>query len=214
MAIGRRRLKWGNVEMGYVSGLVSTDEGLLLAELASRVPADQAIVEIGSQGGTSTSWLGMGSHKGGKHAPIYAIDLWDDSELLGRQPKHAEIAVLERFQAQIEYCASAGFLTRADIIPVKGESTAEAARWDGTPIGLLHVDALHTYEACAADIDAWAPFVASGGWIIVHDYHDPRFGVKRAVDERLTRARGWEFVEAPRWTRRPQRRGQYVARKL
>ncbi len=208
-----KRLKWGNVEIGYVSGLVSTDEGLLLAELASRVPADQAIVEIGSQGGTSTSWLGMGVHKGGNHAPIYAIDLWDDPDLLGRQPKHADAAVLARFMAQIEYCASAGFLTSADVIPVKGESIAEAAKWSG-PIGLLHVDALHTYAACAADIDAWAPFVVPGGYIVVHDYHDRRFGVRKAVTERLTRAQGWEFVEAPRWSRRPRRRGQFVARKL
>lgn len=207
------KLKWGNVEVGYIIGLVGQGEGMRLASLAADVPPDQAIVEIGSQGGSSVCWLAMGVHKGGKHAQIYAVDLWDNPELLGREPRHADVAVYERFHAQLAYCASAGFLMLEDVHPIKEESTALAAGW-GEPVGLLHVDALHTYEACIADLRAWCPHVAVGGIVVVHDYFDPRYGVRRAVDEYLTPGNGWEIIGKHRWKWRPRWRGQVIARRI
>jgi hypothetical protein len=37
------------------------------------------------------------------------------------------------------------------------------------PIGLLFVDGDHSYEACRADVDQWLPFVAQGGYMLLHD---------------------------------------------
>lgn len=59
---------------------------------------------------------------------------------------------------------------------------------------LVFIDADHSYEGCAADIDAWRGAVKPGGWLGGHDYRnpDPRFGgVDRAVDERFE-AEAWD----------------------
>lgn len=73
--------------------------------------------------------------------------------------------------------------------------SAEAARhWSGGAIGLLIVDADHTYEGVKRDLQAWAQFVAHGGYIFLHDYdargtlfeHQEQYpGVMQAVDELL-----------------------------
>lgn len=203
-------MKFTNVEEGYIVGLVTRGEGRRLARLAGRVRHGECIVEIGSQGGSSTSWLAMGVHKAGNHAPVFAVDLWDSPQG-DRREMHAEPAVFRRFQAQIDYCASAGFLTAEDVQSIRGASLDVAARWD-YPIGLLHIDALHTYEACSADIKAWTPHVALGGVVVIHDYFDKRFGVRRASDE-LAVSAGWEVVGRYKseWNR--ARRGQIILRR-
>lgn len=51
-------------------------------------------------------------------------------------------------------------------------------------IAILHIDGNHMYEAAKADIEAWAPHVANGGWIIIDDYVWPYGdGPQRAGDE-------------------------------
>jgi len=61
-----------------------------------------------------------------------------------------------------------------------------AAEWSD-PIGLLHIDAEHTYED-VFDTIAWAlPLVVEGGVIVGDDYVAP--GVRRAVRECLPDAR-------------------------
>jgi hypothetical protein len=50
----------------------------------------------------------------------------------------------------------------------------------------VFIDADHSYEAVAADIDAWRSKVKPGGLLSGHDYGHSRFpGVKKAVDERF-----------------------------
>lgn len=117
------------------------------------------------------------------------------------------------FNTRLAFCAAAGYIDLDDVHPVKGESLAVARAWT-KPIGLLNIDALHTYEACRADIDAWSRYLVPGGVLIVHDYFDKKFGVRKACDERLTRANGWEVLERVRWEFRPKRRGQIIARKV
>jgi hypothetical protein len=66
--------------------------------------------------------------------------------------------------------------------------SSEAARHvqDGS-LDFCFIDADHSYEGVARDIDAWAPKVRKGGILSGHDYGHPRFpGVARAVDERFT----------------------------
>ena len=41
---------------------------------------------------------------------------------------------------------------------------------DAVPLGLVFIDGQHTYDACAADLEAWCPLVAPGGYLCVHDY--------------------------------------------
>jgi hypothetical protein len=72
------------------------------------------------------------------------------------------------------------------------EAAAHVA--DGS-LDFVFIDADHSYEAVAADIDAWLPKIKAGGLISGHDYGHPRFpGVKQAVDERLTVETGDDHV--------------------
>lgn len=47
----------------------------------------------------------------------------------------------------------------------------------------IFIDAGHSYEACAADIEHYLPKLAPGGWFGGHDYHQAFPGVIRAVNE-------------------------------
>lgn len=54
---------------------------------------------------------------------------------------------------------------------------------DGS-LDFVFIDALHTYEACKADIGAWWPKVREGGMLCGHDYNLEKFpGVPKAVGE-------------------------------
>jgi predicted O-methyltransferase YrrM len=76
------------------------------------------------------------------------------------------------------------------VIAVVGQSTTVAAVW-GSPLGLLFVDGGHAYDVAMADYEAWAPHVAPGGLLAIHDvFPDPADGGQapfevwqRAVDE-------------------------------
>jgi hypothetical protein len=63
----------------------------------------------------------------------------------------------------------------------------DAAKAYGTHCtDMVFLDADHSYEAVKADIKAWWPAVAPGGWLGFHDYEHPVFpqwGVTRAANE-------------------------------
>ena len=54
-------------------------------------------------------------------------------------------------------------------------------------VDMVFIDADHSYEGTAADLEAWWPIVVRGGWLGGHDYANPderfTFGVDRAVGE-------------------------------
>lgn len=77
-------------------------------------------------------------------------------------------------------------------------------------LDFVYVDANHSYEACARDLELWWPKVKPGGVFAGHDYLDGELrkpsgplkgimGVKRAVNELVqrTRQRLWVTTEHP-----------------
>lgn len=159
-------------------------EGRRLAHLASLVPSDQAIVEIGSYRGKSTCFLAAGAARGGG-ARVYAIDIWD----FGRDKLLNKKGVYQEF---VEQVASVGLADR--ITPVKGDSVSVARVWN-RPIGLLWIDGCHQYEAVLADYEAWSDYVVPGGWIAFHDYGRKKWpGVKQCVDNHVIPSGLWEDV--------------------
>jgi hypothetical protein len=67
---------------------------------------------------------------------------------------------------------------------IRGRTAVEAIEWAREwrlEAGLLFIDARHDYEAVRADFDAWAPLVASGGFIAFHDSAAP--GPARVIAE-------------------------------
>jgi hypothetical protein len=52
-----------------------------------------------------------------------------------------------------------------------------------TPIDILHIDGLHTYEAVKNDFIKWSPFVKEDGIVLFHDIAVQSFGVKEFFRE-------------------------------
>lgn len=68
-----------------------------------------------------------------------------------------------------------------DIWPMESVEAAEVLEGEAD---LVFLDAGHEYDDVAADVAAWWPKVAEGGYLVVHDYGEPAFpGVKLAVDD-------------------------------
>lgn len=62
------------------------------------------------------------------------------------------------------------------IVALVGRSPQIAAVWRG-PLGLVFVDGGHTDEHANADYEGWAPHVAEGGLLVIHDvFPDPADG--------------------------------------
>jgi predicted O-methyltransferase YrrM len=63
-----------------------------------------------------------------------------------------------------------------DVVVVVGRS-ADVARLWRTPLGLLFIDGGHTDAAASTDYESWAPWVAPGGVLAIHDvFPDPADG--------------------------------------
>ncbi|EGX56193.1 hypothetical protein SZN_29035 [Streptomyces zinciresistens K42] len=59
------------------------------------------------------------------------------------------------------------------VVALVGRSPQVAKVW-GTPLGLVFVDGGHTDEHANADYEGWAPHLAEGGLLVIHDvFPDP-----------------------------------------
>ncbi|AVZ72717.1 hypothetical protein SLUN_11475 [Streptomyces lunaelactis] len=59
------------------------------------------------------------------------------------------------------------------VIAVVGRSPQVAKVW-GSPLGLVFIDGGHTDEHAGGDYEGWAPHVAEGGLLVIHDvFPDP-----------------------------------------
>lgn len=152
----------------------------------------------------------MGVLKAGRKTEVWAVDLWD-LELEGRNAHYADALIYARFKAQMEMLVAVG--RGVPVNHIRGASLDVARDWD-KPIGLMHVDALHTFDACYADMDAWGAHVLVGGLMVVHDYFDERMGVMRAVDTWMSRHNTWRLEGKYRSDWGANRRGQIALRKM
>lgn len=189
-----------------LEGQVLPREGLWLRRQARLVPADQVIVELGSYSGKSTCCLAIGSAEGNR-ACVYAIDLWTtgthDPETrrfyqydpASGEPQHnskfSRQPALDLFNERRALYDPHGL-----IHPITGLTTKVAEVFP-EPVGLLFIDADHTYGAVRADFEAWAPKVVEGGIVAFHDYagKPEDHGVKRFVDESVL-GHGWHKYAA------------------
>ncbi len=73
----------------------------------------------------------------------------------------------------------------ADRVRVYQGTSLEAAQdFADEQFDLVFLDAAHDYDNVSADIEAWWPRVADGGWLGGHDYRtDLNYGVVEAVND-------------------------------
>ncbi len=165
------------MNLSEVKGLITPDIGRVLHDLAAEVPANRAIVEIGSFKGMSTAHLAQGA-KDGHGAKVFAVDPWDlPGNVYGKHGYSAPI-VREEFERQLR-----AVRLWSKVTPIQDFSAGAAAEWHGPPIGLLFIDGDHDEKSVRADVEAWSPHLADEHVLAFDDIDTPRNpGVRRVVD--------------------------------
>jgi predicted O-methyltransferase YrrM len=160
-------------------GFMPPAEGLALFETAAAYAARGPVAEIGTYCGKSTIYLAAAAWQAGQvvvtvdhhHGSEENQPGWEyhDAELV--DPVTGRLDTLPHFRATL---AAAGL--EEQVIAIVGRSAPVAALWRA-PLGLLFIDGGHTDAAAAADYEGWAPRVAPGGALAIHDvFPDPADG--------------------------------------
>jgi hypothetical protein len=168
-----------------MDGLITHEIGETLARYSARVPAGEAIVELGSYKGMSTCYLA-----GATTNQVYAVDAWD---LAGNITGRFGFARPDTYAA---------FLTNTadypNVTPVKAFSVRAAQRWRNGPVGLLYGDADHKERSVWEDVNTWYPHLTAEAPVVLDDWGTERNpGVERAAN-RLIPLLGAYSIEAER----------------
>ncbi|MFK4146616.1 class I SAM-dependent methyltransferase [Streptomyces sp. NPDC004065] len=182
-------------------GFMPTDEGLAL----HRAAVDAArlglpLLEVGTYCGRSTILLADAARQAGVTA--LTVDHHRGSE--EQQPGwdyhdpgtvDPELGLMDTLPTFRRTLYRAGL--EEHVVALVGRSPQVAAVWN-TPLGLVFVDGGHTDEHATADYEGWAPHVAVGGLLLIHDvFPDPvdEFTGQAPYRVYLRALRSGEFTE-------------------
>jgi predicted O-methyltransferase YrrM len=166
------------------TGFMPEAEGLALCEMADAYAALGPVLEVGSYCGKSAIYLAAGvrgARASGVRQQVVTVDHhrgseehqqgWEYHDASLVDPGTGRIDTLPRLRATL---AAAG--VEDDVVAIVGRS-ADVARLWRTPLGMLFIDGGHTDAAAQADYEGWAPWVAPGGALAIHDvFPDPADG--------------------------------------
>jgi MMP 1-O-methyltransferase len=165
-------------------GFMPVAEGLALSETAESYAAIGPVLEVGSYCGKSAIYLAAGirgARSRGIDQRVVTVDHhrgseehqagWEYHDESLVDPATGLLDTLPRLRATL---AAAG--VEDDVVAIVGRSAAVARLWR-TPLGLLFIDGGHTDAAAQRDYAGWAPWVAMGGALAIHDvFPDPADG--------------------------------------
>jgi predicted O-methyltransferase YrrM len=163
-------------------GFMPPDEGdaLWRAALAAGAAVPGApMVEVGSYCGRSTIWLGDAAERCG--VVLFAVDHHRGSEENQVGWDHHDPEVVD---ARIGSMDTLPFFRAAihdadledTVVAVVGRSPTVAALWS-RPLAVAFIDGGHGDEPARRDYEGWAPHVAVGGCLAIHDvFPDPADG--------------------------------------
>ncbi|WPB96408.1 class I SAM-dependent methyltransferase [Streptomyces malaysiensis] len=156
------------------------DEGLALYAAAVRAGAlGLPLVEVGTYCGRSTILLADAARVAGTVAVTVDHHRGSEEQQPGWEyhdpdvvdPEVGRMDTLPTFRRTLH---QAGL--EDHVIAVVGRSPRVAAVW-GRPVGLVFIDGGHTDEHASADYEGWAPHLAPGGLLVIHDvFPDPADG--------------------------------------
>jgi predicted O-methyltransferase YrrM len=169
-------------------GFMPDDEGLALLDAATRAGeafggpsgTDRAVfVEVGAWCGKSTLYLGAAAERTG--AVLFSVDHHRGSEENQAGWEHHHPDLLDPVDGRIDTLghwrhtvAAAGL--ESCVVGVVGDSPTIAAAWRA-PLAFCFIDGGHGEAPAWADYRGWAPHVAVGGWLAIHDvFPDPADG--------------------------------------
>jgi MMP 1-O-methyltransferase len=160
-------------------GFMPPPEGLALYRAAAAYAAAGPVLEIGTYCGKSTIYLACAARQAGQvmitvdhhHGSEENQPGWEYHDPSLVDPRTGRLDTLPHFRATL-----AGLGLDDDVIAIVGRSAGVARLW-GAPLGLLFIDGGHTEAAAQADYEGWAPHVARGGALAIHDvFPDPADG--------------------------------------
>lgn len=164
-----------------VEGWLSDEEADLLISATARAldehPTTNALVEIGSYCGRSTTAIGMTAKCVAPEARLVAIDPHDGQVGAFDLGVQSNGPTLHKFRVAIAAAAI------DDVVELVQKHSYEV-EWN-QPISLMLIDGLHDYANVSRDFHLFEPWVVEGGYIAFHDYADYYPGVKALVDEVL-----------------------------
>ena len=70
-----------------------------------------------------------------------------------------------------------------NVVILKGMSAFLTDHIPNNSLGLVYVDADHSYQGALADLERFLPKLVKGGIMAGHDYLSPDYGVERAVND-------------------------------
>ncbi|WP_151773007.1 class I SAM-dependent methyltransferase [Streptomyces abyssomicinicus] len=153
-------------------GFMPVDEGLALYEAAAQAARlGLPLLEVGTYCGRSTILLADAARRAGVVALTVDHHRGSEEQQPGwdyhdPQTVDPEIGLMDTLPAFRRTLHRAGL--EEHVVAMVGRSPQVAAVW-GAPLGLVFVDGGHTDEHANADYEGWAPHVAEGGLLVIHD---------------------------------------------
>jgi len=161
------------------AGFMPDAEGEALYRAGCEGAGHGPLLEIGTYCGKSAVYLGAAAQAAG--TVLFTVDhhrgseenqpgeAYHDPQLV--DPETGRFDSLPTFRRTI---LDAGLADT--VVAVVGPSPVVARHWS-TPLGLVFVDGGHSAAAAQADYEGWAPHVAAGGLLAIHDvFPDPADG--------------------------------------
>ena len=160
-------------------GFMPPPEGLALYRAAAAYATAGPVLEIGTYCGKSTIYLACAARQAGQ--AVITVDHhhgseenqpgWEYHDPGLVDPATGRLDTLPQFRATL-----AGLGLDEDVIAIVGRSADVARLWTA-PLGMLFIDGGHTEGAAQSDYEGWAPHVAPGGALAIHDvFPDPADG--------------------------------------
>jgi len=161
------------------TGFMPEPEGLALFETAAVYAPLGPVAEIGTYCGKSTIYLAAAAREASQvvitvdhhHGSEENQPGWEYHDPGLVDPATGRLDTLPHFRSTL---AATGL--EEHVIAIVGRSADVAALWRA-PLGMLFIDGGHTDAAAIADYEGWAPWVADGGALAIHDvFPDPADG--------------------------------------
>ncbi|MFT3705740.1 MAG: class I SAM-dependent methyltransferase [Agriterribacter sp.] len=175
-----------------IDGWLTDKEAQGLYIVASKLPANASVVEIGSWQGKSTYCIA----KGLKSGVIYCIDPFNADGGMDVQSqdeynrKKGSKDLLESFSENMQQ------LDVINKLKIKKGYSYQFSE-DFSKIDFLFIDGDHSIEGCKMDFDMYASKIISGGYIAFHDYyHDrPELGPTHVIDNIVSISKQYRFFK-------------------
>ncbi len=160
-------------------GFMPEDEGRFLYEQAVDAAAHGPLLEVGTYCGKSAIYLGAAARTA--NSTVFTVDHhrgseenqagWEHHDTSLVDPESGRMDTLPVFRRTIEQAGLEDV-----VVAVIGASTTVARHWR-TPLALLFIDGGHGQKPAHDDFEAWTPWVAPGGLLMIHDvFPDPADG--------------------------------------